>query len=175
MGQLRSAVRALAIADAAPAAVLSRLDRFVDGVPAAEVATLGYAVLDLADGDLRYACAGHPPPVLVGPDGVPRLLGDGRSVPLGAFVDPVERPEGRARLRPGASLALYSDGLVERRREDLDEGIERLARAVADTTSTYPGPALADRVTDSVLRSTPTEDDACLLVATYLGTSAPRP
>ena len=67
MGQLRSAVRAVAGAGGAgpgPAAA-QRLDRFVEQVEAAGMATLAYAELDLATGELRYACAGHPPPLLV--------------------------------------------------------------------------------------------------------------
>ena len=95
MGQLRSAVRAVAGPEVGPGRLLSRLDRFVEQVEAASMATLAYAELDLATGELRYACAGHPPPLLVPADGEPRLLWDGRSPPLGAFT----RPQHRA--RPG--------------------------------------------------------------------------
>ena len=109
MGQLRSAVRALAGVDSGPSHLLARLDRFVDGVPAAETATLAYAELDLRDGRARYACAGHPPPVLVDPAGRAVLLWDGRSAPLGAHFGG-DHAEAAVTLVPGSRLALTPTG-----------------------------------------------------------------
>ena len=100
MGQLRSAVRALATTDAGPALLLNRLDRFVAGVEAADTATMVYAELDLRDGRLRYACAGHPPPVLVGAGGISDLLWGGRSAPLGAHFSTRTARRGRDDHRP---------------------------------------------------------------------------
>jgi serine/threonine-protein kinase RsbW len=74
MGQLRSALRALAAAELGPAGVLRRLDAFAEQVPRGRMATVAYAELDLDSGRLRYACAGHPPPLLVDPEGSVELL-----------------------------------------------------------------------------------------------------
>jgi GAF domain-containing protein/anti-sigma regulatory factor (Ser/Thr protein kinase) len=129
MGQLRSALAALALSADSPAAVLDGLERFAQQVEGARLATVAYAVLDPVGGTLRYACAGHPPPLVVSPDGTARFLEDGRSPLLcvGAPGRTTPRPEGTAVLVPGARLLLYSDGLVERRRESLDVGLRRLA------------------------------------------------
>ena len=79
MGQLRSAIRALASAEAGPARLLERLDRFVERVESARMATVAYAEVDLSTGEMTYACAGHLPPLLHEPASSPRYLLDGRS------------------------------------------------------------------------------------------------
>lgn len=170
MGQLRSAVRALTTLDSGPAVLLDRLDRFVEDVPGADTATMVYAEVDLRDGAVRYACAGHPPPVAIDPDDVATVLWDGRSTPLGVAFG-VERTEGRFTLSAGARLALYTDGLVERRDESLDEGIDALA-ALLGSCSSRAIEGLADIVTDGAVGTGPTGDDVCLLVLAYLGTAA---
>jgi serine/threonine-protein kinase RsbW len=162
MGQLRSAVRALATTDAGPALLLNRLDRFVAGVEAADTATMVYAELDLRDGRLRYACAGHPPPVLVGAGGISDLLWGGRSAPLGAHFSTAPRGEAETIIGPGSRLVLYTDGLVERRDAPLDERIEKLAATLQRLAST-PFAALVDDVTDAMVGTDPTGDDVCLL------------
>jgi serine/threonine-protein kinase RsbW len=162
MGQLRSAVRALAALDADPATLLGRLDRFVEGVEAAQMATLAFAELDLRDGSLRYACAGHPPPVLLGATGEARLLWGGRSAPLGAHFGAGHRSGGQVVLAPGDRLLLYTDGLVERRDRGLDVGIDLLAAEVA-TWGQAPLAAQVDAVTEAMLRDIETRDDVCLL------------
>ncbi len=172
MGQLRSAVRALTTLDSGPALLLDRLDRFVEDVPGADTATMIYAEVDLRDGDVRYSCAGHPPPVLIGQDGVATVLWDGRSTPLGAGFGIAERTEGRFSLAAGSRLAVYTDGLVERRDEALDEGINNLA-AVLGGWSTQEFEGIADAVTDAAVGSGPTGDDVCLLVLAYLGPATP--
>ena len=95
MGQLRSAIRALAGADLRPARLIERLDVFVEQIETARWATLAYAEVDLGTGHVRFACAGHPPPLLVEPGSDPRFLWDGRSTPLGMPVD--ARAEARSR------------------------------------------------------------------------------
>src|SRR5690606_13590835 len=78
-----------------------------------------------------YAVAGHPPPLLIGADGTARYLNGGRSPMLGADPDP--RPGSAVEpLPPGATLLLYTDGLVERRTEDLGTGLERLRRQASE-------------------------------------------
>ena len=166
MGQLRSAVRALALTDAGPAMLLERLDRFVEGVEAAETATMAYVEVDLRAATARLACAGHPPPVLVDPAGRAELLWDGRSAPLGAHFGLGARPETEVPLVPGARLALYTDGLVERRDQPLDACIEALAEELASRTG-QPLPGLAPAVVTSILGSEPTGDDVCLLTVGF--------
>jgi serine/threonine-protein kinase RsbW len=161
MGQLRSAIRALAAVDPDPSTVLWHLDRFVDAVPAARTATLVYGVVDLVAGVLRYACAGHPPPVLLDERGA-RLLWAGRSAPLGARFGPVVRAQAEERLNPGSRLLLYTDGLVERRDRPLDERIDTLAAEVGAAAG-IPLDALLDPLVDAMLSGVRTRDDVCAL------------
>jgi PAS domain S-box-containing protein len=166
MGQLRSAVRALAAVDTGPAMLLTRLDSFVEGVPAAQTATLAYAEVDLRDGSVVYACAGHPPPVLVDAAGASSQLWGGRSTPLGAHFGVQARSEATIVLQPGSRLALYTDGLVELRDTPLDESIDGLARVLGDFAG-RPLLGLAEAVADAVLGPGPTGDDVCLLAVAY--------
>jgi serine/threonine-protein kinase RsbW len=131
MGQLRSAVRALASAETGPARLLERLDRFVDRVEPARMATVAYAEIDLATAELTYACAGHLPPLLAEPTGVPRYLLDGRSGALGSRAGRPERVEHRVRVAAGSRLLLFTDGLIQRRDRPIDRGFELLAREYA--------------------------------------------
>ena len=166
MGQLRSAVRALATTGAGPGRLLEGLDRFVDGVEAADTATLAYAEVDLRDGSAVFACAGHPPPVLIEGHGRAELLWGGRSAPLGAqFGDPT-RPEESVRLTPGARLVLYTDGLVERRHQPLDQSIDHLAEMLGSWTE-RPFAHLAEGVTDALVGISGTDDDVCLLAVAF--------
>jgi serine/threonine-protein kinase RsbW len=131
MGQLRSAVRALASAETGPARLLERLDRFVDRVESARMATVAYAEIDLATAELTYACAGHLPPLLAEPTGAPRYLLDGRSGALGSRAGRAERVEHRLRVAAGSRLLLFTDGLIQRRDRPIDRGFELLAREYA--------------------------------------------
>jgi serine phosphatase RsbU (regulator of sigma subunit)/anti-sigma regulatory factor (Ser/Thr protein kinase) len=168
MGQLRSAVRAVAGPEVGPARLLSRLDRFVEQVEAASLATLAYAELDLASGRVRYACAGHPPPVLLPATGEPRLLWGGRSTPLGAFVHPEVRDEAQVRLAPGDRLLVYTDGLVERRDRALDESLDVLRRA-AGAMADVPLADAVTALTETLLRDEQGRDDVCVLLLSWAG------
>jgi serine phosphatase RsbU (regulator of sigma subunit)/integral membrane sensor domain MASE1 len=135
MAQLRVALAAIAADEPRPGAVIERLETFASRIEGAEAATLVYATLDPASGSLSYTCAGHPPPVLIAVDGTATLEWDGRSPPLGVASD-APRSEGSAVLDPGATLILYTDGLVERREEPLDAGLERLRALVGSSELT---------------------------------------
>ena len=126
MGQVRSAWRALALSMTEPNAILTSLDRFAGSVEGAFFSTILTLLLDPSHGELRYASAGHPPALVIEPDGSTRFLEGGRSVPLGLPFD-LPRPQAQERLGPGSILVVYTDGLIERREEPLDRGLERLA------------------------------------------------
>jgi GAF domain-containing protein/anti-sigma regulatory factor (Ser/Thr protein kinase) len=163
MGQLRSALRAYALEAHRPARVLQLLSRYADGVPGARGATLVYAVVDPAAGELRYACAGHPPPLLVAPEGSVAYLEGGRGVPLDSalahtYADAV------APLPRGATLVLYSDGAIERRGESLDAGLARLAEAAAAAAALDPG-ELCTRLLEVLVDGARRRDDVALLAA----------
>ncbi|WP_082857740.1 SpoIIE family protein phosphatase [Amycolatopsis regifaucium] len=131
MGQLRSACRALLLENPSPAAALTGLDRFAARLPGAVCTTAFCAVLTPETGELSYSAAGHPPPVLVHADRTTRLLEGGRSIPLG--LRPLQtRPEAHTVIPARAALLLSSDGLIERRRRSLDDGIAGAAALVAE-------------------------------------------
>ncbi|MEW1873093.1 SpoIIE family protein phosphatase [Streptomyces caelestis] len=129
MGQLRSACRALLLQDSSPAQTLMALDHFAAGVPGAMCTTVFCGVLDPDTGGLTYSSAGHPPGILTHPDGTTVLLDEGRSVPL-AVRPGRNRPEGTCTVPARATLLLYTDGLVERRRRPLTVGIDQAGEAV---------------------------------------------
>jgi serine phosphatase RsbU (regulator of sigma subunit) len=161
MGQLRSAGRALLLESHSPAHVLTALDRFASLVPGASCSTVFCAVIDPAAGTLRYSSAGHVPAIVVDVDGCPRFLTEAGSLPL-AVVDDLHRPEADVVLPFGSTLLLYTDGLVERRGEDLDEGMARAAAALADGRYLQP-PELAALLTDQLLDDAPDDDVAFLI------------
>ncbi len=168
MGQLRGAVSALA-QTSAPNELLDRLDAFVENVPSAATATLAFVDLDRETGDFRYACAGHPPPLVVSPDGRTRYLWDGRSAPLGSMLGD-RRSDAPEHLAEGETLVLYTDGLVERRAESIDAGLERLADVAR--LSALGAPALADDICDALVDARDQHDDVCVLTIHRIPTAA---
>jgi Ohr subfamily peroxiredoxin len=161
MGQLRSAGRALLLESHSPAHVLGALDRFASLVPGASCSTVFCAVVDPVAGSLRYSSAGHVPAIVVDADGRSRMLTAAGSLPL-AVVEGLDRPEADVVLTSGSTLLLYTDGLVERRGEDLDEGMARAAAALADGRH-LPPVQLAALLTDQLLDDAP-DDDVAFLV-----------
>ena len=162
MGQLRSALRALAAGEPDPAEVLRRLEAFALDTDGARLATVAYAILDPFTGVLRYCVAGHPPPLLLGPDGTATFLWDGRSGPLGVFGS-TERVEASAKLEAGSMVVLYSDGLFERRGELLDVSLGRLRTEAIAHRDASPE-ALADGLLAGMLGDARKRDDVALLV-----------
>jgi PAS domain S-box-containing protein len=137
MGAIRHKLRALA-GDrmAPPSEVIARLDRVVQRFAPDDVATLIYARLTTSPGatQLQWSCAGHPPPLLLSPGAPPRLLEDVVDLPIG--VDALPRSDADVRLEEGATLVLYSDGLVEHPGESLTTGLQRLRRVSTDLGET---------------------------------------
>lgn len=159
MGKLRSATRSSALSITDPAKALAHLDRFAGLLDGRPLATVFYAVLDPTTGLLRYASAGHPPPVVLRADGTTELLEDGRSPLLGIGPDAPRRDQAEARLEPGDTLVLYTDGLVERPESSIDAGLAALVDLVRDIG---PHP---DRLAETLLASVPEprRDDAAVL------------
>jgi serine phosphatase RsbU (regulator of sigma subunit) len=128
MVQLRTAAHTLADLGLPPGEVLRKLDRLAAEMPAALFATCIYTVIDPSGNSCVAAQAGHLPPVLVFPDGHTRVLGLPPGLPLGLGAETFEAT--RFSLPPGATLALYTDGLVESRSRSLDDGLTALCEAL---------------------------------------------
>jgi serine phosphatase RsbU (regulator of sigma subunit)/anti-sigma regulatory factor (Ser/Thr protein kinase) len=162
MGQVRSACRALLFENSSPAAALAGLDRFAARLSGARCTTAVCAVLNPDTGELVYSSAGHPPPIVVDANGTTRMLNDGRTIPLG--IRPHRpRPEARVTLPARATLLLYTDGLVERRRLPLDDGISRAASLLQDGL-TAPLDDLANQIMSRLAPSGGYQDDVVLLL-----------
>ncbi|MDH6227225.1 SpoIIE family protein phosphatase [Streptomyces sp. MJP52] len=167
MGQLRSACRALLLQEAGPARTLAALDHFAAGVPGALCTTLFCGVLDPGTGRLVYAGAGHPPGILAGPDGEVTLLDRARGLPL-AVRPGAERPEAECVVPPRSTLLLYTDGLVERRRRPLSEGIALAGEALQEGRN-LGADELAARVMDRLAPEGGYDDDVALLLYRHPG------
>jgi PAS domain-containing protein len=168
MGQVRSLLRAYAIDDPEPGRALQRTNAAVAQLLPDALATVVYAVLDPATGDLAYANAGHPPPIIttVGP---PEYLDDAAGIMLGACTTAVFTT-GHRRLRPGGRLLCYTDGLIEDRRRDIGEGLTALAETLRRSR---PGSAEQTcAIVQAALVGTARQDDICLLTARLSGPSS---
>jgi len=132
MAQLRNALRAYALHTPDPAEILHRLDRFVSAyLPNDTTATACVLVLDRSTGRVSYSVAGHPPPLLLAERGgvlLAEWLDQAKGLPLGVRETDA-RPVGQFALRPGDTLVLYTDGLIEKPGDDIEDGMERLRMA----------------------------------------------
>ena len=166
MGQLRSALSTALLQGCGPAEALELLDRFASRLPGALASTAACLVVDGTAGTVCWARAGHPPALLVTPDGAQLLDGAGSGAVLGA---PGRRPytEGTADITPGATLLLYTDGLVERRGEVLDDGLERVRAAAARHAAADPV-TLTGQLLAEVLADAAQPDDVALIAARLL-------
>ncbi len=126
MGQLRSALSTAVRAVDGPARALDVLGRCAECIDGALATTVVQVVIDCAARTIGYSRAGHLPPVLLSPDGTPRLLDEVVEPPLGARLQAQGHPQAGLSYEKGATLALYTDGLVERRGEDIGVGLDRL-------------------------------------------------
>ena len=163
MGQLRSASQAVLLRAPGPAEALADLDTFASRIPGAECTTVFCAILDPAAGTLTYSCAGHPPPILVKAGADYRLLEAARSLPLAMLPADWRRSQATAVLPPGATLMLYTDGLVERRNQSLDKGIDAAAVTMAEYAQDHPDD-VADHVMSAMTPAVGYEDDVAVLI-----------
>ncbi|SED87023.1 PAS domain S-box-containing protein [Streptomyces sp. TLI_105] len=163
MGQLRTAVRTLARHDIAPARMLSSLDAVVADLGEDEMATCVYAVHDPATGGWVIARAGHPPPAVATPDGTITFLDGPPGTPLGTGAHDFGTEE--VVLPEGGLLVLYTDGLIEARDRDLDQGMRQLAEALRPLDR--PLDTLCDDVLGRLLAG-PAQDDVAMLLARTL-------
>jgi anti-sigma regulatory factor (Ser/Thr protein kinase) len=160
MGQLRNGLRAYALEDDQPEGVLERVNRLAGHWEQDMIATLLYLLLDPVSGRLRYANAGHLPPLVRRPDGSADYLEGMAYVPLGVLPF-AAYTESSSELASGSTLVLYTDGLVEERGESISKGLERLRRAVVR------GPLEPAALLDHLLETVPAEgaagDDVAVL------------
>ncbi len=165
MGQMRHLLRAYAVDTADPGEVLRRTALAQARLLPDALATVVYAVLDPATGELSYANAGHPPPVWAAASGLSGYLDDAPGVMIGAPVEP-EFAVGHRVLDPGTSLLFYTDGLIEDRSRDISDGLSALAGVMSGVMG-GPAPFSAERtcvmVQTALLGDTPRSDDVCLL------------
>ena len=160
MGQLRMALRAYALQDPSPVSVMHGVHQLALQLPMPEMVTLIYLVFDPATGRLRFTNAGHPPALVIG-NGKSLYLGDGLAPPVGVTAD-AKFTEASQDLWSGATLLLYTDGLIERRGVSIQEGLDRLSlEAVAHATSDVD--ELCDRLLSSLLDRDQVADDIALV------------
>lgn len=162
MGQVRSACRALLFENPSPGAALAGMDRFAARLPGAQCTTAVCAVLNPETGELVYSSAGHPPPILVHADGTTQMLDDGHTIALGVRPN-WSRPEARVTVPARATLLLYTDGLVERRRTALGQGISRAAELVQDGRGSTLD-ELANHIMSGLAPSGGYQDDVVVLL-----------
>ncbi|MFF9147598.1 SpoIIE family protein phosphatase [Streptomyces sp. NPDC014861] len=160
MGQLRTAVRTLARHDIPPIEMLRSLDAVVADLGEDTMATCLYAVHSPATGLWTIARAGHPPPAVVTPDGSVSFLQGPPGTPLGTGAHDFGTEE--FPLPPGGLLTLYTDGLIEARDRDLDEGMRQLGRALGRADG--PLEEICDAVLGRLLGG-PAQDDVALVLA----------
>ncbi|GHF21908.1 histidine kinase [Amycolatopsis deserti] len=162
MGQLRSACSALLLSYGDPARALDQLDGFARQIPGALCTTVFCAVVDPVAGIVTYSSAGHPSAVLSHADGSDQLLDQALSVPL-AVRRSKDRPRATVPLRPGSVLLLYTDGLVERHGQPIDEAIEG-ARVALREVPRRQSAEITEHLLDRLLPPSGHNDDVAVLV-----------
>jgi serine phosphatase RsbU (regulator of sigma subunit) len=160
MSELRHVARALALSRRRPRAILTQLARFADESDSeVTLATVAYARIDVSSGRGRWASAGHPPALLV--RGARRTFLRAPHGPALGVSRSAEYSDSNFVLEPGALMVLYTDGVVERRGESIEIGLDRLARAVMKH-----GDERTERLADILVEElcTDPDDDCCLLL-----------
>ena len=165
MAQLRTALRAYAFDGHGPGRVIDRLNRLLGYLSPATMTTVAYIALDPEDESLTMVTAGHPPPLVIGPDGRASYLPVEADVALGVSRAARYR-EQRFELSSGSTLLLYTDGVIEVRGESLDAGLERLRRLAERRPAGVD--ELCDAVVDEMVADGRPPDDVAMLGARLL-------
>jgi PAS domain S-box-containing protein len=181
MGQLRSMLRGIAvIGDAGPAQVLSQLDAAMAQLQLNTYATAALARFEQTPSELRrgvtrmrWANAGHPPPLIIHPDGTIAELAGWRGDLMLGVDHTTRRRDSVVTLDRNTTVLLYTDGLIERRDSDLDDGMTRL-RAAATRLADRPLDELCDQLIDQLVETTP-DDDVALVAIRLHRQDRPRP
>ncbi len=164
MGMLRSALSAAIRASDEPGKAMDVLSGYARTFEGALATTAAKAVIDTRRRHITYTSAGHLPPFLARPDGTVVLLDQATDPPLGiVLTDHAPRPQATVSYTPGDTLVLYTDGLVERRGEDIDAGLHRLADTLSRHTSLSPD-HLADTLLTRLGVADGGRDDVALIV-----------
>ncbi|MGW1168975.1 PP2C family protein-serine/threonine phosphatase [Streptomyces sp. NPDC002550] len=163
MGQLRSALSAASRAADGPARALEVLGLYARSVDGAENTTVANTFIDWDTRTITYSSAGHPPPALLHIDGTVEFLEQATDPPLGARLEHGPRLQATVPFTEGSVLALYTDGLIERRCEDIDIGLARLADALTRHQAADAG-ALADALLSDLLLPGGVTDDTALVI-----------
>ncbi|HMF82626.1 MAG TPA: GAF domain-containing SpoIIE family protein phosphatase [Acidimicrobiia bacterium] len=158
MGRLRNALRAYALDSSDPATVLTRLDEMVSHFEADEMATVLYAVIDPDRRRMTCSSAGHPFPFIASPSGEAAIVDARANPPIGSCAD-IQRGAVDVSLPLGSTVYLFTDGVVERRGEHIDVGLERLRNAVI-AGSPHRG---CTRIVTQLMGDTQLEDDFAVL------------
>jgi serine phosphatase RsbU (regulator of sigma subunit) len=166
MGQLRNAFRAYAYDHTSPAEIMWRLIRHMGDD---EMATAICITIDPAARLLAYSSAGHPPPLLRDDDDRSTTRLDCAQAPPLGFASPESVIEGQVALPARATLLAYTDGVIERRDQVIDEGIDRLESAFASADAELAAGELADKLIHEVAEVTAADDDVALVVIRFLG------
>ncbi|MFI7388404.1 SpoIIE family protein phosphatase [Streptomyces sp. NPDC049813] len=169
MGQLRTAVRAYARLDLPPHEVLQLLDGLAIEIDPQQIATCVYAVHDPNEGRLLYASAGHLPILVRDENGTIHRAEEPTGPPLG--TGGWLHTSGSVPLGPGSTAVLYTDGLVERRDEDIDEGVAALERALSGATGTPQ--VICDRLIRAAGVTADHDDDVAVLVLQHPARKGP--
>jgi len=162
MGQLRSSARVLLVNGVSPGRLLDELDSAAALIAGAYCTTVFVGVVDADTGHMTYSSAGHVPALLAAPGEPAHGLTGATSVPL-AVQKSGPRPEASAFLPPGSTLMLYTDGLVERRDEGVDDGIERAGHVLVETIGSSAD-VVADAVLSRLVAADGFDDDVAIVV-----------
>jgi serine phosphatase RsbU (regulator of sigma subunit)/anti-sigma regulatory factor (Ser/Thr protein kinase) len=171
MAQLRNAMRAFSLDRMKPSSTIARLNRLAEAVVETAFATIVYVVVDPAARVARITSAGHPPPLVLYPDGTVTLVEGGRGLPLGAGPDTKYR-QAVVELPVGTVLLLYTDGLIERRGRPIDDGLDELKRAASEGPSEPE--ELVEHILERLVGDEERGDDIALLAVRLLAV-APEP
>ncbi|MFF3844279.1 PP2C family protein-serine/threonine phosphatase [Streptomyces sp. NPDC002328] len=174
MGQLRTALRAYAVEGDSPGRILTRLHHLVRHQQPDLYATAVIVRFRPGDPAVVWAAAGHPPPVLREPDGAVHVMDTRPGIMLGVPVS-YDYQDHTLLLPAGSTLALYTDGLVERRALGIDPGIQRLAHALSVLSTTqleHDLDGCSEALLEPLLHGSERDDDVCLLLC-RTGITAP--